>query len=83
MSWEACHHFLQPQKKPSDNNEPLSFSWFSAIEKKKQKRWAERLVIIFCKYKTPGWLLLNAHTHTDKGVVLPSNSNPKASNNGV
>jgi len=55
----------------------------SAIEEKKHKRRAERLVIIFCKYKTPGWLLLNAHTHTKRGVVLHFSSNLKLGSTGV
>jgi hypothetical protein len=58
----------------------LSLSF--AIEEK-HKRQAERLIIIFCKYKTPGWFLLNAHTHIDRGVVLLSSSNPKVASNGV
>jgi hypothetical protein len=75
--------FLTQDKNPYDDNEPFSLWLSSTIEKKKHKRAIERLVIIFCKYKTLGWLLLNAHTHIDRGVVLPSNSNAKASNSGL
>jgi hypothetical protein len=43
----------------------------STIQEKTKKHrrqwWARRLVIIFCKYKKPDLLLLNAHTHIDRG----------------
>jgi hypothetical protein len=37
MNRKTCHHFLQPNKKPQDNDEPFSL-WLSfAIENKNTK----------------------------------------------
>jgi hypothetical protein len=83
MSRKACHHFLQPKKKPHNDNEPFSLWLSSAIEEKNTKDNPWRLVIIFYKYKPHGWFLFNAHTHTCRGVVLPSSSNPKVRSSGI
>jgi hypothetical protein len=37
MSQEACHHFVQPIKKPQDDDEPFSLSSSFAIEEKNTK----------------------------------------------
>jgi hypothetical protein len=90
MSHEAHCRLLQPKKKSHKMtmNLPICLSLLSSStiqEKKKHKRQrlAMRLVVIFCKYKKLSSPLLNAHTHIDKGVVIPSNFSSKASNSGV
>ncbi len=37
MSWEACHHILQPKEKPQDNDELFNLSLSFAIKEKNMK----------------------------------------------